>query len=541
MKKNLILTTALLILSINYCFACTAFCIVNNGKCISARNYDWSICSGYLLTNSKGITKESYNIDSGDKNILKWKSLYNSVTFNQYGKEFPTSGINEAGLIIDVLYLTESVYPTNENLPSVNEMQWVQYMLDNASSVNEVITLAPKVNIKSLAAKIHYFIADISGKSATVEFVEGKMLISNNSLSGICAITNDTYQNSVKYAIEKNKIIHDPTHSLNRFNNAFQLSKNLDQHLPNLSNSDLIDSAFYILEKVKDPSSTQWSIVYDINNLKVYYKTKEAGLIKYFDLKQMSSYFHPLSTYYLDLNNAKLAGNISNEFISYNIESNTSLLKKALVSAPTALMQSNIDFVKQISFFQMHLAYPTQDKQPRHTLKEAHAAKERLINAVNEDPKSIPKRIELMKFYMLVPGIAGGSRKEAFKQADEIFQLNNYDGNEVYEWLYAYEKNYAKAAEYYHKNDALAEAKTTTIVHLKNNSSYQNVFVAGSFTDWNQLPMYFVNNEWVRRIKIKKGRYEYKFIIDGNWILDPENSLIQKTKEGISNSLLIIN
>jgi penicillin V acylase-like amidase (Ntn superfamily) len=43
-------------------------------------------------------------------NPAKWVSRYGSVTFNQYGCENPTGGMNEAGLVVEQMWLDESAY-----------------------------------------------------------------------------------------------------------------------------------------------------------------------------------------------------------------------------------------------------------------------------------------------------------------------------------------------------------------------------------------------------------------------------------------------
>ena len=50
-----------------------------------------------------------------------------------------------------------------------------------------------------------------------------------------------------------------------------------------------------------------------------------------------------------------------------------------------------------------------------------------------------------------------------------------------------------------------------------------SVEVAGSFNDWRRVPMTKVDHDWWDyHIPLEKGRYEYKFVIDGSrWELDP--------------------
>jgi choloylglycine hydrolase len=38
-------------------------------------------------------------METGDGKTISWISKYGSITFNQYGREFPTGGMNEKGLV----------------------------------------------------------------------------------------------------------------------------------------------------------------------------------------------------------------------------------------------------------------------------------------------------------------------------------------------------------------------------------------------------------------------------------------------------------
>ena len=48
------------------------------------------------------------------------------------------------------------------------------------------------------------------------------------------------------------------------------------------STQDIVDYAFSILEDVKQGRGTQWSIVYDLKKLAVYFKTRDAPMMKSF-------------------------------------------------------------------------------------------------------------------------------------------------------------------------------------------------------------------------------------------------------------------
>ena len=51
------------------------------------------------------------------------------------------------------------------------------------------------------------------------------------------------------------------------------------------------------------------------------------------------------------------------------------------------------------------------------------------------------------------------------------------------------------------------------------------VFLAGSFNDWNESTTQMNRDEngiWTASLDLLPGRYEYKFIIDGQWSCSPE-------------------
>ena len=66
------------------------------------------------------------------------------------------------------------------------------------------------------------------------------------------------------------------------------------------------------------------------------------------------------------------------------------------------------------------------------------------------------------------------------------------------------------------------------------------VAVAGEFNDWNQSQFLFAREggEWVCRVNLPAGTYQYKFIVDGNWLTDPNNPLSVHDRRGFENSLL---
>jgi hypothetical protein len=70
----------------------------------------------------------------------------------------------------------------------------------------------------------------------------------------------------------------------------------------------------------------------------------------------------------------------------------------------------------------------------------------------------------------------------------------------------------------------------------------KDILVTGTFNGWSRSDYRMVLrvDEWVFPIYLKPGRYSYKFIADGEWILDPANPLWEENEFGTGNSVLWI-
>ena len=89
------------------------------------------------------------------------------------------------------------------------------------------------------------------------------------------------------------------------------------------------------------------------------------------------------------------------------------------------------------------------------------------------------------------------------------------------------------------KSQSFTEKSIDFILTMPNVSK---VMVAGSFNNWNfketPLKKSSSNNTWRRSVTLKPGRYEYKFVVDGRWITDPNNSNRSWSTMGTENSVI---
>ncbi len=66
----------------------------------------------------------------------------------------------------------------------------------------------------------------------------------------------------------------------------------------------------------------------------------------------------------------------------------------------------------------------------------------------------------------------------------------------------------------------------------------KEVSLAGSFNGWSFHPMTRVGQRWVAEQMLPPGRYPYKFVVDGTWVLDPENASAVGDGHGNTNSVI---
>lgn len=72
----------------------------------------------------------------------------------------------------------------------------------------------------------------------------------------------------------------------------------------------------------------------------------------------------------------------------------------------------------------------------------------------------------------------------------------------------------------------------------------KEVYLAGEFNNWKldeDSRMEQNNGCWTKRLNLDKGKYRYRFVIDGKWAEDPENPSRQSNPYGTMDSLIEIN
>jgi penicillin V acylase-like amidase (Ntn superfamily) len=300
--------------------ACTTFCL-REGGLVFGKNYDWSVGDGLLIVNKRGVAKTA--VPSPGQRPASWVSKYGSVTFNQYGREFPSGGMNEAGLVIELMWLDATRYPAPDSRPALGCLEWIQYQLDRFDRVADVIRHAEEVRIESPQGPLHYLVCDRSGACATIEYLNGKLVPHTGRDLPVPALANSTYTESLRF-LEAAGADQVPAGrgSLERFARASALIQSYDPK----GGKTPVEHAFGILDSVAQGSYTQWSIVYDLKAKRVHYRTRVNRQVRWVDLAAFDfACGTPVRT--LDIDEG--AGDMSRHFAPYRLETNRRLIDRS--------------------------------------------------------------------------------------------------------------------------------------------------------------------------------------------------------------------
>lgn len=167
--------------------ACTRVVYIGEGNnnVITGRTLDWKEdIPSNLYVYPRGIERAGYD----EPNTIYWTSKYGSVV--NVGYDIGTNeGMNEKGLVVNILYLPGTSYTYTDGTPDnrkiLSASLWAQYVLDNFATTHEAVEQLAKdefqLNAPAMpggeATTVHMAISDRTGNSAIIEYLDGKINI----------------------------------------------------------------------------------------------------------------------------------------------------------------------------------------------------------------------------------------------------------------------------------------------------------------------------------------------------------------------------
>jgi penicillin V acylase-like amidase (Ntn superfamily) len=156
------------------------------GTVLTARSMDWKDeIPANIWIFPRGMQR---NGEVGPNSVV-WTSKYGSVITSAFDIS-SADGMNEKGLVANLLWLVESRYPAYDgSQKGLSIAAWVQYVLDNFATVEEAVNGLRKEEFMIVSANIpgtdkfatlHMSISDAKGDNAVFEYIDGKLVIHHN-------------------------------------------------------------------------------------------------------------------------------------------------------------------------------------------------------------------------------------------------------------------------------------------------------------------------------------------------------------------------
>lgn len=251
----------------------------------------------------RGIARRGGKTD----NCVKWTSTYGSVVTAGYDIGV-CDGINEKGLVANLLFLAESDYHRpDDKRPVMSLSIWTQYVLDNFATVDEAVEELGKELFRiddpdlpnGAKSTLHLSISDPTGNSAIFEYINGNLVIHHGRDCQVMtnSPTYDKQQTLDDYWEQIGGLVMLP--GTNRATDRFVRAKFYINALPPTADyRQAVAGVFSVMRNVSVPlgisipsqpniASTRWRTVADQKNLVYYFESTLSPDIFWIELKNL--------------------------------------------------------------------------------------------------------------------------------------------------------------------------------------------------------------------------------------------------------------
>ena len=313
--------------------ACTGITLqTKGGDFVVGRTIEWALTglhSNYVVV-PRGYVQRSF-VPNGGKEGKEFTARYGYVGLTVEQDEFVMDGINEAGLSAGLFYFPNygqyEDYDVSKKEMTLSDFQLVSWILSSFKTIDEVKEGMKNVRVVGIdprSSTVHWRVTEQSGRQIVIEIVDKKVHFYENKLGVLTNapgfewhLTNlNNYVNLLPGAAESRQfggvklnpigggsgllgIPGDMTPPSRFVRAAF-----FQAYAPKLdSNEETVFQAFHILNNFdipvgvqfnnpqsipNIPSATQWTIVSDLKNKCIYYKTMYNSEIRCLELNKIN-------------------------------------------------------------------------------------------------------------------------------------------------------------------------------------------------------------------------------------------------------------
>lgn len=241
-------------------------------------------------------------------NSVTWESKYGSVIASAFDIS-TADGMNEKGLVANILWLAESSYPEYDgSQPGLTIAAWAQYVLDNFATVEEAVRELRKEPFVIVSDTIpgtdrfttlHLSISDATGDNAIFEYIDGRLRVhhdrSFNVMTNSPVFEKQLALNEFWRGIPGTLMLPGTNRATDRFvRGSYYIGA-----IPRTSDTRIaVASVLSVVRNVSVPfgisseeepniSSTRWRSVSDQRNLVYYFETVMTPNVFWVDLKRV--------------------------------------------------------------------------------------------------------------------------------------------------------------------------------------------------------------------------------------------------------------
>jgi hypothetical protein len=226
------------------------------GHSFFGRNFDWMHDACLIVRVHKdGVPTTISVIDlhylNLDRDDLETTNLLQRIPL-LFAPYYLQDGMNQHGVAVSDMSVDGVKVPYDDKKPNIIHSTAMRLILDYAKTTDEAIELLGQYNIHYVGTTCHLMIADASGKSAVVEFIDGKVKVTpSNEYWQVC--TNHQICDTSE---------EDSDRTCDRYRTA-------SEQLAKASASAGTDDVMTVMEAVSKKDWTMWSSVYDLTDRKL--------------------------------------------------------------------------------------------------------------------------------------------------------------------------------------------------------------------------------------------------------------------------------
>ena len=246
-------------------FGCSTLSVAgSDGGYLFGRNFDWNNCNALIVSASPEnayASVSTVNLDFVQAGGIDISGMPDNIQA-LVGMYAPLDGMNEKGLAVSVNMIQDSAaIDQNTGKTGLTTTTAVRLLLNKAADVDEAVKLLGDYDMHgSMGMMIHFAIADASGKSVVVEYINNQMHVTDTPV-----VTNFYLTEGDKYGI-----------GTSQSHERYEILTDLISQNKQMSKVDVRDALDRVSKhNFNEYESTEWSIVMDQENKELTYYHRE--------------------------------------------------------------------------------------------------------------------------------------------------------------------------------------------------------------------------------------------------------------------------